>query len=312
MDWDWFEVEDSEVSPGQKTIVDIVRESARSWRDCRSGDTVVLVFPWDEDEGDQPRRTDEYERYDIAIEEATARRESVLKLIVNLVDPRRNLILATLGATVAGDWLFCSQRHDQSCLPEPSTSIAHREASGPPEELGRIAAAWFDEIVHRPMVALDHPRAAAEFIAAGAPLPEDHVWVRNGPVPVHRKKPAPMNAGGRPGDDDALSWIDAAVARQVDLSVAHTLRAGTEARDPASPARVAPRPSFIFDRRQIARYRCPTGCGWVHDEYPDADADFAHLPDPAEDARAETAMAAHYAEAHPDVQPNNSRPRRVR
>ncbi|MEU6224032.1 hypothetical protein [Streptomyces sp. NPDC047042] len=79
-------------------------------------------------------------------------------LIVGLSDPVKNLLLHTLGATVAGDRLFCSERHDSTYRPQPSEDVEPLQATCSPEKLGRIAAAWFEEIVRRPIVAPPGPR----------------------------------------------------------------------------------------------------------------------------------------------------------
>lgn len=185
MDEDWFEVDDPDVSDEQAAFVDVVRQSARSWPECPPNTTAVLVFPADEeDEDDQQETTDGYERYDAAIDEATANGEAILKLIMDLCDEERNLVLHTLGATLAGNRLFCSERHNQSYRPEPSDYIEPLEATGLPEELGRIAAEWFEEIIRRPVIAPPRGRGAAYFTAPGTTLPTGHRWVRGAPTPA--------------------------------------------------------------------------------------------------------------------------------
>ncbi|MFB7504986.1 hypothetical protein [Streptomyces broussonetiae] len=86
-----------------------------------------------------------------------------------------------LGATVIGDRLFCSERHSQNYQsPEPTRHLEPLSAAGPPEHLGRIAAAWFEEIVRRPVIAR-LPDGPYRFVPPGTALPPRHRWVRNGP-----------------------------------------------------------------------------------------------------------------------------------
>ncbi|MDX6356636.1 MAG: hypothetical protein QOF98_3539 [Streptomyces sp.] len=99
----WFE--DDELNSHQRAVVNVVRESARSWPECPPHDTGVLVFgPGEDDEEDVP-----------------------------------------------------------------------------PERIGRIAAAWFEEIMNRPIVS-SHPVVGGgyRFAPPCTALPPGHRWVRNG------------------------------------------------------------------------------------------------------------------------------------
>lgn len=189
---DWFE--DDELNSHQGAFVDVVRESARSWPQCRPHDTVVLVFEPDEDEEDAgPAAREsrweppaEHTVYLTALDEASARGEEVLTLIADLVDrpeAERGLIFMTLGATLIGDRLFCSERHSQNYqTPEPTRDVARLCAAGSPERLGRIAAAWFEEIMSRPIISSHPVRGGGyRFVPPGTALPPRHRWVRNGP-----------------------------------------------------------------------------------------------------------------------------------
>ncbi|MCC9310715.1 hypothetical protein LN042_27205 [Kitasatospora sp. RB6PN24] len=56
------------------------------------------------------------------------------------------------GARFDGSTVHCDELHCQLyCLPEEPTELA-LEASGSPNELGRLAAAWFDTLLRRPVV----------------------------------------------------------------------------------------------------------------------------------------------------------------
>lgn len=183
MNDDWFEVDEGELAPSHTAFVDIVRDSARTWPECPPEATAVLVFPPDEDEeeddaagadGAGPR-----DAYDLAWDEAFAAGQEVVTLLVELRHRDRKLVVMTLGATVAGGRLFCSERNSSTYHPEPVTRIEPLEATGSPEELGRIAAGWFGEIVGRSMTELDRAPWPRSFVPKGAPLPQGHRWVRN-------------------------------------------------------------------------------------------------------------------------------------
>lgn len=177
MNDDWFEVDEGELSPAHTALVSIVRERAREWPECPPGATAVLVFPADEEEEENERAP--RDAYDAAWDEAFAAGQAVLSLIVDLKHRDRELIVMTLGATVAGDRLFCSERNSGTYHPEPITHIEPLEATGSPEELGGIAADWFEEIVSRSMIELDRKPWPRSFVAHGTPLPDGHRWVRN-------------------------------------------------------------------------------------------------------------------------------------
>ncbi|MFF3447787.1 hypothetical protein ACFYXJ_11745 [Streptomyces sp. NPDC002667] len=174
---DWFEADEGELSPPHTTLVDIVRDSARTWPECPPAATAVLVFPPDEDEDEEERPP--RDAYDAAWDEAFAAGQAVLTLITELRHRDQKLVVMTLGATVAGDRLFCSERNSSTYHPEASTVIEPLDVTGSPEELGRIAADWFEEIVSRSMVELDRKPWPRSFVAKGTPLPRGHRWVRN-------------------------------------------------------------------------------------------------------------------------------------
>lgn len=174
---DWFEVDEGELSSSHTTLVSIVRESARGWPECPPAATAVLTFSADEEEEEDARAP--LDAYDAAWEEAFTAGQAVVMLIVDLLHRERNLIVMTLGATVAGDRLFCSELNSSNYRPEPITDIEPLEATGSPEELGSIAAGWFDEIVSRSMIELDRSPWPRSVVPKGAPLPHGHRWVRN-------------------------------------------------------------------------------------------------------------------------------------
>ncbi|MET8978943.1 hypothetical protein ABZX85_25310 [Streptomyces sp. NPDC004539] len=179
MNDDWFEVEEGELSPAHTALVGIVRKRARQWPECPPDATAVLVFPADEEGDEEEDASDPRDAYDAAWDEAFAAGQDVLTLIVDLEHRDRELVVMTLGATVAGDRLFCSERSSSTYHPEPHTDIEPLEATGSPEELGRIAADWFAEIVSRSMIELDRKPWPRSFVANGTSLPDGHRWVRN-------------------------------------------------------------------------------------------------------------------------------------
>ncbi|MFI1359629.1 hypothetical protein ACH4TV_39545 [Streptomyces sp. NPDC020898] len=184
VDDEWFDVDDDELSGEHAALIDVVRGSARSWPACPPSETAVLLFSPEEAADDSGSgANDGHASYDVATARAFADGKSVLVLIVDLSDPVKNLLLRTLGATVAGDRLFCGERDDTTYRPQPSEDVEPLESTGSPEELGHIAAAWFEEIVRRPVIA-PPGRGPAYFVTPGAALPAGHRWVRNGPAAV--------------------------------------------------------------------------------------------------------------------------------
>lgn len=190
VDEDWFE--DDELNSEQRAFVDVVRESARSWPQCEPIHTVALVFEPEEEEEDERAAAQEsqweppaeHAAYYTALDEAIARGDEIVTLIVHLIDRRegeRGSIFMSVGATVLGDRVFCSERHNQNWqTPEPTRDVHPLTSAGPPERLGRIAAAWFEEIMRRPAIA-PPGRGGAGFVTPGTALPPRHRWVRNGP-----------------------------------------------------------------------------------------------------------------------------------
>ncbi|MER5530091.1 hypothetical protein ABT075_36830 [Streptomyces sp. NPDC002677] len=180
MDEDWFDVDD-DVNDRNQKLAAVVRESARFWPECPPSATSVLVSEPDET-GEESQGDGEHDRdpYDVAIDKALADGEQVLLLAVDLLDLEKNRVFRTLGATVAGDRLFCSQRHNTTYRPEPSDDVESLEATGSLTELGRIAANWFEEIVRRPVIGpVGH--GARSFVTPGTDLPPRYRWIRNGP-----------------------------------------------------------------------------------------------------------------------------------
>ncbi|WP_156110855.1 hypothetical protein [Streptomyces adustus] len=175
MNDDWFEADEGELSLQHTILVDIVRESARTWPECPPAATAVLVFPPDEDEDLRASR----DAYDAAWDEAFTAGQAVLTLIVDLKHRDRKLVVMTLGATVAGDRLLCSERNSSTYHPESITDVEPLEVTGSPEELGRIVADWFAEIVSRSMIESDRKPWPRSFVPKGTPLPHGHRWVRN-------------------------------------------------------------------------------------------------------------------------------------
>ncbi|MFJ6706857.1 MULTISPECIES: hypothetical protein [unclassified Streptomyces] len=177
---DWF---DDEGANGQhKAFLAVIRESARMWPECRPDDTVVLLFPDPDDEDQQfvAPHPSGYAGYDAALHHAFVVKEPVLEAIVYLVDFGGNLRLKVLGATLVGTKLICMERND-NFWPEPSEDVQTLEATGSPEELGRIAADWFEEVVRRPVISTQRPPRAWDFATPATPLPPGHRWARNGP-----------------------------------------------------------------------------------------------------------------------------------
>ncbi|MEU6538585.1 hypothetical protein [Streptomyces sp. NPDC047000] len=177
---DWFDDED--VDSQQKAFLDVVRESARSWPECSPDETAVLLFP-DPDDEDQEfvaPHPSGYAEYDAALEQAFVNKEPVLEAIVYLIDFEGNLRLKVLGATLVDTKLICMERND-NFWPEPSKDVKTLEATGSPEELGRIAADWFEEIVRRSVISTQRRPHRWYFAAPGTPLPTAHRWARNGP-----------------------------------------------------------------------------------------------------------------------------------
>ncbi|MFF3451026.1 hypothetical protein ACFYXJ_28230 [Streptomyces sp. NPDC002667] len=185
---DWFE--DDELNSGQRAFVDVVRESARSWPECRPIDTLALVFEPEEQEEDglvaaresQWEPLAEHAAYHAALDEAIDRGDEVVTLIVDLIDwheSERGSVFMCVGATILGDRVFCSERHNQNWqTPEPTRHVQPLTAAGPPQHLGRIAAAWFEEIMHSGIIV---GREGLRFVPQGTALPPRHRWVRNGP-----------------------------------------------------------------------------------------------------------------------------------
>ncbi|MGW1157850.1 hypothetical protein ACWD48_06400 [Streptomyces sp. NPDC002519] len=149
MNEDWFEVED-EVDDTQKTFLDVLRPYARSWVDCPPSHAIALVFDEDLKEGD----------------------EVEMRAVVDVSDAVGDRILLTLAASLVGNTMHCSEVHTQTYLPEESgDGVRVLEATGAPEDLARMAAAWFDEVLRRPVITPVGKRGWS-FADPGRPLPE--------------------------------------------------------------------------------------------------------------------------------------------
>jgi hypothetical protein len=130
-----------------------------------------------------------------------------------------------------------------------------------------------------------------------------------------------------PGLDDIDALLDAATAQLPPLDLAALLAAQRAAASaPQPPEDVIPAPTFPRDPARpswacpVARYACPRGCGWFHDEPTDDGAplrivvpadptpdDVATAITARADARAEQlrariqeAVTGHLADAHPE------------
>lgn len=132
MHHEWFDVSDADLDGTQKSFVDTVRTHARSWPDCPPNHTIVLVYDDEED-----------------IEEDG---EVELRLIVDVSDLTEHRVLLTLGACLVGNTLLCTEVHNQTYAPKDSTFVRPLEATGSPQELGRIAASWFEDVLRRPVI----------------------------------------------------------------------------------------------------------------------------------------------------------------
>ncbi|MFG2783851.1 hypothetical protein ACGFY7_39220 [Streptomyces prunicolor] len=177
---DWFD--DEGANSQHKTFLDVLRNSARSWPECPPNATSVLLYPDPDDEDEEyvEPNPSGYAEYDAALKDAFVREEPVLEAIVYIIDFGGNLRLKVLGATLVGTKLLCMERND-SFWPVPSKDVKTLEATGSSEELGRVAAAWFEEIVRRPVISAPRPPGTWYFAAPDTALPTGHRWARNGP-----------------------------------------------------------------------------------------------------------------------------------
>jgi hypothetical protein len=126
-----------------------------------------------------------------------------------------------------------------------------------------------------------------------------------------------------PQEDD-FADIEAANAKLPSVDIAAMLRAQREAEQaPWPPPSIIPQPEFVrvgpFE--SLARFHCPLGCGWWHDENPDGDMWPLTIVVPADPtpedfsaaisaqaaargerlrARVDKAITDHYDETHPE------------
>ncbi|MEU6224030.1 hypothetical protein [Streptomyces sp. NPDC047042] len=178
MDDDWFDIEVSETSEQQRVFIGVLQDFARSWPECPPDHTLVLAYrPGLDDE------EDEHEPVEPVRDDIFASGEDVVRAVVDVSDLKNKLVLRTLCATMVGDRLVCSQVHDSTPAREFSKDVESLEATGSPQELGRIAAAWFEEILRRPVIAPQRIREPKSFASPGSPLPPGYVWIRNAPHP---------------------------------------------------------------------------------------------------------------------------------
>ncbi|MDO0935252.1 hypothetical protein QQY66_27610 [Streptomyces sp. DG2A-72] len=164
MDEDWFEVEDDEVDDRQKAFVDRVRSYARNWPECLPQYTTVLVFEPGEEMDDDEIEEDKGE----------------LRLIVDVCDIIGKRVLLTLGAILVEGELLCSAVHNQTYWPEENPLVTTVKSSGDPEELGETAAAWFEEVLRRPVIGQISGPGRWSFVPPGSPLPKGYRWMRGG------------------------------------------------------------------------------------------------------------------------------------
>lgn len=163
MDEDWFEVEDDEVDATQKAFLDALRPPARNWVDCPPSHSIALVYDEDLEEGE----------------------EVEMRAVVDVSDPVEKRVLMTLAASLVGNTMLCSEVSTSTYLPQESRNdVRVAKATGAPQELGRLAAAWFDEVLRRPAIA-SVGKPGWSFADPGRPLPEGFRLMR-GDVPGPR------------------------------------------------------------------------------------------------------------------------------
>ena len=165
---DWFEVEDDEVDDRQRAFVDRVRIHARGWPECPPQDTTAIAYE-PEDEADD----------DGILEEGKGH----LRLIVDVPDLSKNRILLTLGAFLVEDRLLCSTVDSHSYWPTENPLVTTLKSSGDPEQLGETAAAWFEEVLRRPVIGRISGPSGWSFVPPGSPLPKGYRWMRGGHLP---------------------------------------------------------------------------------------------------------------------------------
>jgi hypothetical protein len=118
---DWFEVEDDEVDDAQRAFVSVLQERAPHWPAKRSQTLVMADGPtW-------------------------------LGAYLDVLDEARRTVEMTVGAELIGDALRCGEVHNQRYYMVENSSVEVLEARGKPDELGRMAADWFGQILRRPL-----------------------------------------------------------------------------------------------------------------------------------------------------------------
>lgn len=103
-----------------------------------------------------------------------------MRISVDVSDLTAKRVLLTLGASLVGDRLECSNVHTSTYQPQESARVEQVTRSGSPEELARIAAAWFGEVLRRPVMKKAGGHGWS-FVPHGTTLPEGYRWVRNAP-----------------------------------------------------------------------------------------------------------------------------------
>ncbi|WP_329562098.1 hypothetical protein [Kitasatospora sp. NBC_01266] len=127
-EFDWFEEDkEDDLSQAERAFLAHLRMRARTWS-CRPQNTELV----------KPEDGYPYWR-------------AVLDVSVEM-EPR-SLGLLTLGACFDGTNIRCSEVHSQSYYPRPDdqSRVEVLEATGTPQDMGEIAAEWFERILVRPV-----------------------------------------------------------------------------------------------------------------------------------------------------------------
>ena len=156
--FDWFEAYDAdELNAAQLEFLAVLRERARRWP-CMPNATE-LAAPGD---GCTQWRA-----------------------VVDISAEIENLGLITVGVCFDGYSMRASEVHNQSYCPYPAdrSRIEVLEATGAPQELGELAATWFERILRRPVLYREwvrHGQVACEW---GLADPEQWLVARGSNFP---------------------------------------------------------------------------------------------------------------------------------